>query len=91
MENGATNDALGSSTVLLHAQVTEVIVCTCCSRGPASMSKVPLTIEDEEAGPVDHFCYLGNMLSCKGGVERALTVRTAATWNEGEIISIFTN
>ena len=56
------------------------------------MAEAPLAIEDEEVGLVDHFCYLGDMLSCEGGAERAVTVRTAAAWKKWrEISSLLTN
>ena len=56
------------------------------------MAEAPLTIEHEEVGLVDHFCYLGDMLSCEGGAERAVTIRTAAAWKKWrEISSLLTN
>ena len=42
------------------------------------MSEEPLTIDYEEVGIVDHFCYLSEMLCCEGGAERAVKIRTAA-------------
>ena len=73
-------------------RAAQVFVCPRCSRGPVSMAEAPLAIEDEEVGLVDHFCYLGDMLSCEGGAERAVTVRTAAAWKKWrEISSLLTN
>jgi len=41
---------------------------------------------------VDEFCYLGNVLDCKAGLERAVRARVAAAWKKGrEIASLITN
>ena len=73
-------------------QAALVFVCPRCTRGPVPRTEAPLAVEDEEVGLVDHFCYLGDMLSCEGGAERAVTVRTAAAWKKWrEISSLLTN
>jgi len=37
------------------------------------------------------FCYLGNVLDCKAGLERIVRARVAATWNTREIASLIIN
>ena len=49
----------------IAAQVADVFDCHRCSRGPAALSEAPLTIGDEEVNLADHFCYMGDMLSCE--------------------------
>ena len=41
---------------------------------------------------MDHFCYLGDMLSCEGGAERAAKVRTAMAWKKWrDVAGLLTN
>jgi len=41
---------------------------------------------------VDEFCYLGNILDCKAGLERAVRARVAAAWKKWrEMASLITN
>ena len=59
---------------------------------PQDIRLVPQTLDDDEMELVDHFCYLGDMLSCEGGAERAVMVRTAAAWRKWrELSSLLTN
>jgi len=41
---------------------------------------------------VDEFFYLGNVLDCEAGLERAVRARVAAAWKKwGEMVSLITN
>ena len=41
---------------------------------------------------VQQFCYLGDMLDCEAGVERAVRVRVAAAWQRWrEVASLLVN
>ena len=71
----------------ITAQISEVFVGPRCTRGPAPMSEFPLTIEDAEVGVMHHFCYLGDILSCEWGAERAATFWTADTSKKRREIS----
>ena len=41
---------------------------------------------------VQEFCYLGNVLDCKAGVERAVRAKVSAAWKKWrDIASLLTN
>ena len=50
---------------------------------------ITLGVEIEE---VQEFCYLGNMLDCEAGVERAVRARVSAAWKKWkEMASLLTD
>ena len=36
---------------------------------------------------VQEFCYLGNVLDCEAGVERAMRARVSAAWKEWRVMA----
>ncbi len=51
-----------------------------------------LVVDGGELEEVQQFCYLGDVLGCEAGVERAVRVRVAATWGRWrEISSLLVN
>ena len=62
-------------------------VCPRCTNGPGHNGELPLQLGGEQVEVVNHFCYLGDVLSGEGGVERAIKSRTAAAWRKWRDIS----
>ena len=82
----------GHSRQQINPLTAASFVCPSCVRGPTIGSEPPLSIDGSCVQLVDHFCYLGDMLSCEGGAERALVVRVAAAWRKWrDIASLLTN
>lgn len=64
--------------------VSATFVCKRC-RGevpPAEATKEGLEVDGETYNRVDNFCYLGDMLSAKGGVDAAVTARVRCAWQK---------
>ena len=62
-------------------------VCPRCTAGPGHNGELPLQLGGEQVEVVNHFCYLGDVLSGEGGVERTIKARTAAAWRKWRDIS----
>ena len=51
-----------------------------------------IIVGEQLVGSVKQFCYLGDVLDCEGGVERAVRMRVAAAWSKWrEIARLLTN
>ena len=68
--------------------------CPKCIRGidRVELGKEGLVIEDGRIEEVHEFCYLGDVLDCDAGVERAVRARVAAAWKKWrEMASLLIN
>ena len=72
--------------------ITQDFVCPRCTAGPRTIREQPIDVNGEVVEVVDSFCYLGDVMSCEGGVERSIKARTAAAWRKWkDIAGLLTN
>ena len=63
--------------------------CPKCAQGNAAAPTDPgsTRIDGEEIKVVQDFCYLGDMVCCEGGAERAVRARIASAWHKWKDIA----
>ena len=72
---------------LLNLIISYDFVCPRCVTGSLSGGESPIEVDGEVVEAVESFCYLGDMISCEGGAERAIKTRTAAAWRKWKDLS----
>ena len=66
--------------------------CPSCRNGNREVGVGGLITTGGRIEEVDEFCYLGNVLDCEAGVERAVRKRVSAAWNKWrEMASLIKN
>ena len=72
---------LGRRSGLRSLCISYDFVCPGCTAGPRNRV-APIQLDKEIIEVVDSFCYLEDVLSTEGGVERTIQARTAAAWKK---------
>ena len=63
-----------------------------CGEGDGDGGDDGLVVDGGVLEEVQQFCYLGDMLDCEAGVERAVRARVAAAWQRWrEVASLLVN
>ncbi len=63
-----------------------------CGEGDGGGGSAGQVVDGGVLEEVQHFCYLGDMLDCEAGVERAVRARMAAAWRIWcEMVSLLVN
>ena len=72
----------------LSAAAVSLFRCPACARGSAGGA---VGVGRGVVGEVKQFCYLGDVLECGGGSERAIRAGVGAAWGKWEIASLLVN
>ena len=77
---------------LRNLRNVEEFRCPACVRRGVDVRDEEEEVGELELEEVQQFCYLGDMLDCEGGVERAVRARVSAAWQKWrEIASLLVN
>ena len=53
---------------------------------------IGIAVNDSVLEELEQFCYLGDMVNCRAGVERSVRARVAAAWERGrKVLSLVVN
>ena len=67
-------------------------MCPGCTTGPRKPGEQPVHVDGVVVEAVNSFCYLGDVMSCEGGVERSVSARFASAWRKWkDITGLLTN
>ena len=81
----------GRCSGLRSLRISYDFVCPGCTAGSRNR-EAPMQLDGEQVEMVDSFCYLGDVLSTEGGVERTIKARTAAAWKKWkDLAGLLTN